>query len=317
MISSAPAVTSAIKILMLLKEVQPRWLGVSEIARRSALPKASAHRFITAMLAGDFVTQDPRDLTYTIGPALIELGASALADGPRLELVRTALTELAAETETSTEAFQALPDGRMICMASCAGPGPVYLNRAPGSFIPVSPLVVLMQHAWDTRYDERQLLGRLMRAERGNAALSPHAAEDLAWVRRQGYGWVIGAGDATPQNMADVARWLEIAGELGLARREPLAREHHVQEIARYTELRNLSVNSRLSSLPMLGVVGPVFDRNQQMQVQLCAVFLLAQVLPDHLPSLGQLVRRKANEVTRLLGGRSPAGEVRAEDRKI
>ncbi|NML87644.1 helix-turn-helix domain-containing protein [Sphingobium sp. TB-6] len=298
--SPAPAVTSVVKILGLLLEESPRWLNASEIARRCDLSKASTHRFLLALLAGHFVMRNPEDLTYTLGSALIALGAASAGEGPVLQLVRNALSELANESGMNAEAFQVMPDAQVICIATCAGPGPVAINRSVGSRLPHFPLVNLLQIAWSSKAGSQGNGGRVPEE------FTPELEEDIRWVRSHGYTWAISAGDNASANLDQIKGWLKEAGSLGIGRSSEQAREAQLDEILRFTEARKTTTATRVYQVPTLGIAAPIFDINGETQLQLCVISLLAQVQPNGLPHIGEIVKKKADKLTEVLGGRMP-----------
>src|SRR5881227_118241 len=62
--------------------------SLSELCRRLDINKATAHAMLTALAESGFLLRNPRDKSYTLGPALIALGSAAAAR--RLELVEFA-----------------------------------------------------------------------------------------------------------------------------------------------------------------------------------------------------------------------------------
>ncbi|WP_205452060.1 IclR family transcriptional regulator [Sphingobium estronivorans] len=296
--------TSVVKILGLLLEESPRWLNASEIARRCDLSKASTHRFLLALLAGHFVMRNPEDLTYTLGSALIALGAASAGEGPVLQLVRNALNELANETGMNAEAFQVMPDAQVICIATCAGPGPVAINRSVGSRLPHLPLVNLLQIAWSGKAGSQ---GQGFRnGGRVPEEFTPELEEDIRWVRSHGYTWAISAGDNASANLDQIKGWLQEAGSQGIGRSSEQGREAQLDEILKFTEARKTTTATRVYQVPTLGIAAPIFDINGETQLQLCVISLLAQVQPNGLPHIGEIVKKKADKLTEVLGGRMP-----------
>lgn len=305
--SSAPAVTSVVKILGLLLDESPRWLNVSEIARRCDLSKASTHRFLLALWAGHFVMRNPEDLTYTLGSALIALGATAAGEGPVLQLVRNSLSELAHETGMNAEAFQVMPDAQVVCIATCAGPGPVAINRSVGSRLPHFPLVSLLQIAWSSEKRLQRLQEAAFQDGDGSPQeFTPELEEDIRWVRSNGYTWAVSAGDNASANLDQIKRWLKEASSLGIGRSSQQGRDAQLDEISKFTESRRTTAATRVFQVPTLGVAAPIFDVNGEAHLQLCVISLLAQVQPNSLPAIGEIVKKKADRLTDVLGGRTP-----------
>lgn len=251
--------------------------------------------------------RNPEDLTYTLGSALIALGAASAGEGPVLQLVRNALSELANETGMNAEAFQVMPDAQVICIATCAGPGPVAINRSVGSRLPHFPLVSLLLIAWSSEARLQGLQGTSFRdGDRISDGFTPELEEDIRWVRSHGYTWAISAGDNANANLDQIKVWLQEASSLGIGRSSEQGREAQLNEILKFTEARKATAATRLCQVPTLGIGAPIFDRNGETKLQLCVVSLLAQVPPDGVPMIGEIVKKKADKLTEVLGGRMP-----------
>ena len=300
--SPAPAVTHAARILKLLSAESPRWLGISEIARQLHLSKASTHRFLHALSDSNLLMRHPADVTYTLGPALIEMGAKAAGEGPVLQIVREALQGLATASGMRAEAFETSPDGGLVCVASCPGSGPISLSRPVGSTISAMPTIGHLELAW--RPDKPRP------SQRPGDGFEPgdYFPEEIERVRAKGYSWAVAAGENTPRNLAEIASWLEEASPLGLTRRTAQGRAAQLQELARFTELRKGADGAPFRAmLPTIAIAAPVFDADGDVRLRLMLISLLAQVRPDQIDTLGDLIRGAGQRVTAAIGGRAPA----------
>ena len=70
------SVERAAAILAVLGSGTPR-LGVTEIAERVGLAKPTTHGLLRALVAHDLVAQDPASGKYSLGPGVLQLGASS------------------------------------------------------------------------------------------------------------------------------------------------------------------------------------------------------------------------------------------------
>jgi IclR family transcriptional regulator, acetate operon repressor len=96
----APPVQTVIRAANVLLSFQPgeRWLGVSEIARRLALPKSVVHRSLAALLATGLVTRDPGSRRYGLGPRASDVGLAALGNTDTRGVALPFLEDLGART---------------------------------------------------------------------------------------------------------------------------------------------------------------------------------------------------------------------------
>lgn len=94
----AQTLRRGLSILKLLARYQGSGLGVSDVARKLGLSKATAVRLTRTLMDEQFVTQDPRTRCYRLGPETFAIG---LAAEPSYALQRVAapvLRSLALET---------------------------------------------------------------------------------------------------------------------------------------------------------------------------------------------------------------------------
>lgn len=75
--------------------LQQSWLTLTELARRSELPKATAHRLAAALRSCGLLTQ-AQDGRYGLGIRLLELGAIVRENLDALQLCRSAIDAVAA-----------------------------------------------------------------------------------------------------------------------------------------------------------------------------------------------------------------------------
>lgn len=77
--------------------LQEPWLSLTELSRRSELPKATAHRMAAALRGCGLLTQGP-DGRYGLGIRLLELGAIVRENLDALQLCRSAVDAIASAT---------------------------------------------------------------------------------------------------------------------------------------------------------------------------------------------------------------------------
>ena len=144
----APAVDRTVAVLNLLAAHPDTAFSLSEMCRRLDINKATAHAMLTALADSGFLLRNPRDKSYTLGPALIALGSAAAAR--RLELVefaRAPMQQLAAETGLQCVVSSAM--GEEIVFLAVAGEVvPFGPHVRVGQRIPLSPPIGTVFMAW-------------------------------------------------------------------------------------------------------------------------------------------------------------------------
>jgi IclR family transcriptional regulator, acetate operon repressor len=96
------AVQRAGEVLRLLAAGGNRDLGVSEVARRLGLPKATAYRLLVSLTSSGLVEFDPNAERYALGPTALSLGTAYLERVDVRSLARAPMRRLVDRTgETS------------------------------------------------------------------------------------------------------------------------------------------------------------------------------------------------------------------------
>lgn len=104
------SVDNTLRILLLLSERNR--LSLADVAAELGIARSSAHRLMAMLTYYDFVRQDSASRAFRPGPALVDVGLSAVRALDIRVLARPVLTELATSTEMT--AHLALPRGRDI-----------------------------------------------------------------------------------------------------------------------------------------------------------------------------------------------------------
>ena len=186
-------------------EVGPQDLG--HLVEITGLPRATAHRLASALLALRFVARDQQG-RYLIGPRITELAAATDQDRLRAAAL-PALRRLRDETGESAQVYRRQGDGRL-CVAS--------VEPATGLRDTVPEGAVLTMTAGSAA----QVLAAWSDEGFG---FSPR---QLAWVRRQGWAESIGEREpgvgsvSAPVRSGDRAvAAVSISGPLGRLTRQP------------------------------------------------------------------------------------------------
>jgi DNA-binding IclR family transcriptional regulator len=90
-------VSKALSLIELFDRNSPN-IGLSELARKSGMNKATVHRLLGELAAHGFVEQASSTREYQLGPAVLRLAALREAAVPTLELTKQILRRLADET---------------------------------------------------------------------------------------------------------------------------------------------------------------------------------------------------------------------------
>jgi DNA-binding IclR family transcriptional regulator len=182
------SVLRAATLLHLLADDPTSAWSLAEIARRADLSYASAHSLAGALEESGLLRRHPRTRAYTLGPALIALGAAARRG---YRVVDDALPEM--ECLSRDLGLGCLASARvgddMVMLAVTGPPQPFGSRVQVGERVPIAPPLGLAFIAWAdeaTIEDYLNLSGRKL-----TAAERRQYFEALALVRERGYGVVL------------------------------------------------------------------------------------------------------------------------------
>lgn len=182
----APAVDRTVAVLNLLAAHPDTAFSLSELCRRLDINKATAHAMLTALSDSGFLLRNPRDKSYTLGPALIALGSAAAAR--RLELVefaRIPMQQLAADTDLQCVVSSAM--GEEIVFLAVAGEVvPFGPHVRVGQRIPLAPPIGTVFTAWSLPDEVDAWLDRTVGRPLTEEELGRYR-NGVRAVRRRGY----------------------------------------------------------------------------------------------------------------------------------
>jgi DNA-binding IclR family transcriptional regulator len=96
------AVRKALEILCAFNAAQPEF-SVSELSRRLAIPKSTAHNLLKTLGNLDFLEQDPIDRRYRLGPRVFELGLRFSRSARMVAAAMPHLEKLATQTRETVK----------------------------------------------------------------------------------------------------------------------------------------------------------------------------------------------------------------------
>jgi DNA-binding IclR family transcriptional regulator len=106
-------VDNTLRILLLLRD--RKRLSIADVAAELGVARSSAHRLMAMLAYYDFVRQDPADRSFGVGPALVDVGLSAVRALDLRVLARPVLERLA--EVTGLTAHLVLPRGQEVLFA--------------------------------------------------------------------------------------------------------------------------------------------------------------------------------------------------------
>ncbi|TPM36130.1 IclR family transcriptional regulator [Mesorhizobium sp. B2-3-4] len=188
--------SSLVRGLGILRAFRPgdASLGNQDIIARTGLPKATVSRITYTLSALGYLLYDKDLGRYSLGPATVALGYSALSSSAVVHIARPLMQPLADKTGAAV-AIGTRDSLNMVYLANCRSESLVTLRLNPGSYLPIWKTSMGLAYAAGLLPDERDGLVRaLQEAEPDKAAVIATAIEDaIAQHARLGYVTSFGA----------------------------------------------------------------------------------------------------------------------------
>lgn len=158
-------------LLRALQATAPSTLA--ELQTASGLPRATAHRLLSALEAHGMVRRDNSG-GFTLGVGLISLGRAAAAAFPLAERARPVLTELRDETGESVQLFVREREGRR-CVLSLQSPHGLRWIVPEGALLPLD--VGSAGHVLEARAGDDGWIESIEERERGVVSVSARVTD--------------------------------------------------------------------------------------------------------------------------------------------
>lgn len=140
-------------------------LGNQDLIERTGLPKATVSRLTATLVSLGYLHYDSQLGRYSIGPATISLGYSALSSSAVVHMAQPLMQELADRTGVAT-ALGTRDGLEMVYLANCRSQSPVSLRLNVGSRLPIWRTAMGLAYLAEMRPDIRNdVVARIIEAE--------------------------------------------------------------------------------------------------------------------------------------------------------
>lgn len=185
--SSAASLTRGLEILRAFT-ADDASLGNQDLIERTGLPKATISRLTYTLTSLGYLHYDQVLGRYSIGPATVSLGYSALSTSPVIHLARPLMQELADKTGAAV-ALGGRDGLEMVYLANCRSMSPVSLRLNVGSRLPIHRTAMGLAYLAEAEPDSRAaIVDALVKVEPDKKTTLPRLVEDaVESCRRQGF----------------------------------------------------------------------------------------------------------------------------------
>jgi DNA-binding IclR family transcriptional regulator len=181
-----PALSAArsVDIIDFLSSFPGRGFTLSELARAAKINIASCHAVLTALTERGYLTRNPKQRTYQLGPALVAIGHSALKSQPLIARTQAAAEALNREFDVPVLMSAVVGDDivGIIAIPDTAGR---WAGLRVGERVPLVPPVGAPFLAWASEAAIEAWIGRS--PSRGDAEIVENWRRALAWIRDHGF----------------------------------------------------------------------------------------------------------------------------------
>ncbi|WP_421697647.1 IclR family transcriptional regulator [Ancylobacter sp.] len=167
-------------------------LGNQDLLERTGLPKATVSRLTATLVNLGYLTYDETLGRYSIGPATVSLGYSALSSNPVIYMARPLMQELA--DKTGAAVALGTRDGlEMVYLANCRSMSPVTLRLNIGSKVPICRTAMGLAYLAEMKPPIRaSVLEQVSAVEKDRAALAALVDKSVRDYERDGFVSVFG-----------------------------------------------------------------------------------------------------------------------------
>jgi DNA-binding IclR family transcriptional regulator len=250
-------------------------LRFSDVVRELGLTQATAHAILTTLCDRGWVSRDPVDKTYSLGPALAVVATRIETARPLAQAARMAAIELAREFGYATSVVERVGDSLVITAFEDAGQ---LSSGTPGERIRYAPPFGVAFAAWDSRAEQEAWIAR---SAATNPELTHRLEEVLARTRERGFD----VDCTTPA----LTRAAHVMGTLPADGLPDHVREITDQLLTEFTTIGFLSDDSGRQEQPVATIAAPVFDNRGRVPM-IVAVHPLRALTRRRIDAVGRQV---------------------------
>lgn len=259
-------------------------LRFSDVVRELGLTQATAHAILATLGDRGWVSRDPVDKTYALGPALAVVATRVQTARSLAHRARSAALELADEFGYAASVLER--NGESLVITSFTDDGQ-RSGGAPGERIRYAPPFGVAFAAWDTPEEQRAWIGR---GGATSPALTRRLEEVLARTRRRGFDV-----DCTTPALTQAAHVMGTLPSDGLP--------DHVREITDQLLIEFTTIgflpddDTALRDQPVATIAAPVFDHRGRVPM-IVAVHPFTALSRRRIDAVGRRVARVADAIS-------------------
>ena len=287
----SPSADRTIRILNHLAEHPDQSFTFSQLRRDLGMSSGTLHALLASLVHGSYARRNPDTLTYSLGPALLALGAAARSGYRLADDLIPEMERLSAELGLTCHATVAQND-EMVVIARSGPVEPFGRRVRVGERYPLIPPFGTAYMAWSDRASIDSYLAR------SDPPLSPQDRERCRYaldnVRQRGYA--VSLNPSTRHRVGALIDGTEnwSGRELGVLLSELAHEEYFLADV------------SPGSSYDVVAMTAPVFGADGSVLALLALANFPGPVSAEAIPALAARLRK----ATTIPGARSRHGDV-------
>jgi DNA-binding IclR family transcriptional regulator len=295
-VKPVPALEKATKVMQTLASQPETPMTLSELAKRTATSPSTCHSIVIALCESGLLLRHPRSKTYSLGPAIVELGSAAARGYLGLTAARDRIVELSRLLRLSI-VVGARDDDELIIVAHHEHEWDLGASRT-GFRSPLVPPLGVLFYAWADEVQIEEWLSRGARVT-SSSGIGPFRSA-LERVRNAGY-WASLGGTMQDLTMRVAVR---LADE-----QDPEVRLRLAAELLTAIDTNGGFVAGGLAETGGQDMVGgPVFGPAGNVVLTVTAVGSPGRVQKAGMRAVAHAVLETCSVVTKSIGGSSPVG---------
>lgn len=272
-----PGVARTVAVLNFFADHASQAFTLTDVLRALKLSRATGHSLLGALAEEGYLYRNP-DKSYTLGPALIRVGAAARAGLNPLQAAMPEMRRLADELDVVCSAVFREGDNAVVRERASSMSHLGWAAQVART-VPLDPPFGIVFMAWDTPERIDRWLARIG----DDAAMRDRVRAGLDFPRRHGF---------SP----------------GL-RTEHLRGDAHARSLAHRVDKTDYLVNSldAGATYDLAFVTAPVFDASGDVAFALGLMGFTRPVGGAQVVEIGTRLRQSCDRVSHMIGGRIPA----------
>jgi DNA-binding IclR family transcriptional regulator len=293
----SPTTDRVVAVLSFLAQHPDERFTLSQLVEALGMNAATAHAMLSALVEARFLLRHPRDKSYALGPAMVQIGAAAAARSTAILPYATEEMERVARDIQRQCLATAIVGHELVILAATGPPGPMGLTVSVGHRFPFAPPIgaVFLASASDVEIRDWLMNDQ---TEGGSKPVNLFY-EAVRSVRKRGYS--VGLSDAFSQR--------RLMDSLRVAGTPPAPADGDVPSLLHRIAEQYIAKDLRSNRVYLANhVAAPIFASDGTVVLALHVIYFGDTVTGARLEGDASILLDAAQRVTSAIHGVAPPG---------